>query len=138
MKRTGAWFSLIAYCAAAALVAALALAVVFSGATALVGAFEAEAQAADIARMQTFTGMITDGHCGARHVSADKSSAVCARMCVRNGSPYSLIDGDKRYRLLGMYDQLDEVAGQRATIFGALDGNIIQVSSITPESSTQP
>lgn len=137
VKQTGSWFLLVTYCAVTALVAALALAVVFSGATALVGAFEAEAHAADVARTQTFAGMITDDHCGAKHVDADKNPAACARMCVRNGSHYRLIDGDKKYELAGMYDQLDEVAGQRVRISGTLAGDAIKVSAITPESSTQ-
>jgi hypothetical protein len=138
VKKTGSWFSLVTYCAAAALVAALALAAVFTGATVLVGVFGAAAQAADVARTQTFAGMITDDHCGAKHADADKNPATCARTCVRNGSHYRLIDGDTKYGLSGMYDQLNEVAGQRVKISGTLAGDTINVSAITPESSTQP
>jgi hypothetical protein len=82
--------------------------------------------------------MITDDHCGAKHADADKNPATCARTCVRNGSRYRLIDGDKKYGLSGMYDQLNEVAGQRVKISGTLAGDTINVSAITPESSTQP
>jgi hypothetical protein len=140
VKKTGSWFALVGYCAGAALVAALALAIVFSGATlalAVAWAFGAEARAADVARTQTFAGMITDGHCGARHLDADKDPAACARACVRNGSQYSLIDGDKKYELAEMYDQLNEVAGQRVRVSGTLQGDTIKVRAITPESSTQ-
>ena len=56
MKKTGSWFALVTYCVAAVLVAALALAVVFSGATlafAVAGAFGAETQAGDTAATRT-------------------------------------------------------------------------------------
>ena len=52
VKKTGSWFALVTYCATAVLVAALALAVVFSSATlvfAVAGAFGAEVQAVDTA-----------------------------------------------------------------------------------------
>jgi hypothetical protein len=140
VKKTGSWFALVTYCAAAALVAALGLSIVFTSASlvlGVVGTLEAEARATDVARTQNFAGMITDERCGARHMDSDKSPAACARACVRDGSQYSLIDGDKRYQLAGMYDQLNEVAGQRVRISGTLDGETIRVSAIRAELSTQ-
>ena len=140
MKKTGSWFGLITYCGTAALVAALGLAIVFTSATlafTVAWAFGDEARAADVTRTHMFAGMITDGRCGARHKDADKNPAACARACVRDGSPYSLIDGDKKYGLSGMYDQLSEVAGQRVRISGTLEGDTIKVRAITLESSTR-
>jgi len=134
-------FSLITYCAAATLVTALAFALLFAGGTLLfaaASALTAEAQAADPPPELLFAGVITDERCGAQHRDHARSSADCARMCVRNGSSYSVINGDKTYRLTGMYDQLDEVAGQRVKISGTRAGSALKVDRITPESSTQP
>jgi hypothetical protein len=50
-------------------------------------------------------------------------------MCVRNGSRYVLVEGDKRYALAGSESKLDGLAGQRAKISGTLAGNTIQVDS---------
>jgi len=77
-----------------------------------------------------FAGLVTDDHCGARHdMDSGMSPAECTKMCVRNGSSYVLIEGDKRYALAGGEGELDRLAGQRAIIAGTLAGNTIQVDS---------
>lgn len=55
--------------------------------------------------------------------------ADCAKMCVRNGSKYVLVQGNKKYALAGSESQLESLAGQRANVAGTLNGNTIQVSS---------
>jgi hypothetical protein len=140
---------LITFCASAALAAALALAVLFASATLVfAGAQSVDASGSEAARnlpvstdassTQSFAGMITDERCSARHLDSARSSAECVRMCAGNGVKYSLIDGDKKYRLEGMSDQLGVVAAQRARISGTLNAGTIKVSAVTPDSSTQP
>jgi hypothetical protein len=143
---------LVTSCTTLSLIAGLSLAVIFTCATAaFAGADSAEAgNAVEIAREagsdtpgsrtlseidfppdKTFSGVVTDDHCGARHaMDSNMSSAECARMCVRNGSPYELIDGDRKYALDGNIDALNQVAGQRARISGTLEGSIIRVISV--------
>ena len=78
------------------------------------------------------TGWITDAKCGAKHVkNSTKSSAECAKACVHGGAKYTLVDGDKIYTLEGKEDQLDRVAGERATVEGTVDGNVIKVASVS-------
>jgi len=50
-------------------------------------------------------------------------------MCVRNGSRYVLVEGNKRYALTGNEGHLDALAGQRVKIAGTLNGNTIKVDS---------
>jgi len=50
-------------------------------------------------------------------------------MCVRNGSKYVLVEGDRIYALAGSESELNGLAGQRATVAGILDGNTIKVTS---------
>ena len=81
---------------------------------------------------RVFVGLVTDDHCGARHVPVSpQGSAECTRMCIRNGSKYVLVNGEQSYLLQGGSDELDAVAGQRANIVGSLAGGVILVSSVS-------
>jgi hypothetical protein len=80
---------------------------------------------------KTLTGVVSDSMCGAKHMAKDKSAAECTRECVKAGSDYALVVGDKIYPLKGDKGELDKYAGQRATVKGTLDGSNINVQSIT-------
>ena len=83
---------------------------------------------------QTFAGMITDSRCGARHrMNSGKTSAECARSCVRHGAHYVLVDGEKVYALDGYPEQLEKLAGERANIAGMLEGDTIKVTAVATE-----
>src|SRR6266478_5814135 len=47
------------------------------------------------------TGVIGDAICGRKHAMGGKSDAECTRECVRRGSQYALIVGEKVYVLEG-------------------------------------
>ena len=134
------WQRLIAFLAIITIASSLACAAVLAGFTVAIADSESsqipddQPGSADI--LQTFTGMLTDMHCGSRHMDSEHNAAGCVRMCVRNGSPYKIVDGDKNYELAGNLSQLDQFAGQRVTLSGVLDGSTIKVSSVSgdPES----
>jgi len=85
----------------------------------------------DAASGKIFAGMITDSRCGARHsMNSGKTSAECARSCVRNGSRYLLVDGEVVYALEGDPAQLDKLAGERVEVVGLLEGDTIKVKSV--------
>lgn len=140
MKRNRSWFDLITFCAAMGLASALGLAVLFAGASVAFAVGDdststeapaAQGEAAAVASEHTFTGILTDSHCGARHqMGSSKSPGECARMCVRNGSQYVLVDGEKKFQLQGNAVTLNYLAGQRVSVEGSLDGATINVSSI--------
>lgn len=143
MNRNRSSFGLITFCASATLLAALALAVVFATATvafAVVRGAESvsiedkvsPAEGADLAQETVFAGLVTDDHCGARH-SADsaKNPSECTQMCIRQGSKYSLVNGDNSYLLNGATNDLGKLAGQRVNVVGSLTGSTIKVSSVT-------
>jgi len=90
------------------------------------------AQASDSpASRSVHEGMVTCSRCGAKH-SADlgKTAKDCTRDCVHSGASFSLVDGDKTYKLDGDLLLLRKAAGQRARIAGQLRGNTITVTSI--------
>lgn len=81
---------------------------------------------------KTFSGVVTDTHCGARHdKNLNKAPAECTKFCVRKGSTFSMVDGDKSYELQGDADQIGSFAGQRAMARGMLNGTSISVVSIS-------
>jgi hypothetical protein len=130
------WLQLVTSCAVAVLATALALAVVFVSATATLSfAVGQSAQQPDnqpaVAPARTFSGVITDSHCIAKHQMSDKNPAECTRICVRDGAKYTLVDGDRVFALTGDVVLLSQFAGRRATIAGTREGNVIQVNSVS-------
>jgi hypothetical protein len=130
----GSWLGLLTFCSLMTLAASLGLAALFAGgAVALAASSNIEqVQKSDAVAEQTFSGMITDSQCSARHDRySGKRPADCTRMCVRNGSKYILVNGDQKNILEGNELALDHLAGQRATVTGTLNGDTIKVSSAT-------
>ena len=83
---------------------------------------------------QIYTGQVSDAMCGAKHMASPP--ADCTRACVKQGSKYALVVGDKVYTLQtedkNTQANLDKLAGEKAKITGTLDGDTIQVSSVAP------
>lgn len=133
MDKNPSWFSLIIFCVTPALVVALGAAVLFAGAVAFAVSGSGKPTGAAVqdsgnSPERIFAGLVTDDHCGARHdMDSDMNPTECTKMCVRNGSKYVLVVGNKRYALAGSERQLDGLAGQRAKIAGTLEGNTIKV-----------
>ncbi len=140
-KQNRSWLALVTFCATTALATALGLAILFASATlafavaqSLKSSVSKPPSKGDTASAKTFAGVITDSICGARHASdSGRSPAECARACVRKGSNYTLVDGNKIYTLDGSAADLDKLAGQRVSVAGTLDGNTVTVSSVAPQ-----
>ena len=85
------------------------------------------------AKAETFTGEVGDSMCGAKHEMGG-SKAECTKECVKQGSKYALVVGDKVYTLettdKAALDQLDKLSGMNAKVTGAANGTTIQVSSV--------
>ena len=85
------------------------------------------------AASQTFTGEVSDAMCGAKHGMAG-SKAACTRGCVKKGSSYALVVGDKVYTLKSddkaALAELDKLAGEQAKVTGTADGDTITVSQV--------
>ena len=80
---------------------------------------------------QTYEGIITDAHCGAKHsATVGMAAAECTRVCVHSGEHFALVDGDKTYTLEGNDTALKRMAGQRVKLFGTLSGQTISVASV--------
>jgi hypothetical protein len=85
-------------------------------------------------KAQSFTGKVSDAMCGAKHMMSGPE-ADCTHACVGKGSKFALVVGDKVYTLESS-DQaalasLDKLAGAKARVTGTLNGDTIQVASVS-------
>ena len=83
-------------------------------------------------KSQTLTGQVSDAMCGAKHQMG--SAAECTRGCIKHGSKYALVVGDKVYTLetsdQATLDKLNDLAGASAKVTGDVDGDTIAVKSV--------
>jgi hypothetical protein len=84
-------------------------------------------------KSQTLTGEVSDAMCGAKHEMPGKA-ADCTRACVKHGSKYALVVGDKVYTLetsdKAALGKLNDLAGAKAKVTGEVDGATITVKSV--------
>lgn len=82
---------------------------------------------------QTLSGQVSDAMCGAKHMMSDP--AQCTHACVEKGSKYALVVGDKVYTLetsdKAALETLAKMAGQKATVTGTVEGQTVQVNSVS-------
>jgi hypothetical protein len=134
------WISLVGFCLGSVLLASLALATIVAGASVALASHRAEGIAEEGREVTpatpapgagtTFSGIVTDSHCGARHMrSSHQNAAECARACFRRGASFVLVDGDRRYTLVGSEATLSKLAGARVNIIGTRQGEAILVNS---------
>ena len=104
------------------------------GGLALIGAFGAFAQAADV----TMTGMISDSMCGASHAKmmemhkdAKMTDKDCTLACVKGGGKFVIVSDSKVYNVANQnLAALTTYAGQKVTVTGDVKGDSITVSKI--------
>lgn len=86
----------------------------------------------------TFTGVITDTMCGAKHeMMKNQPDNQCVRMCVKGQANYALFDGKNVFKLSDQKTPA-KFAAQKVKVTGTLDPktNTIKVSSIEPAGGT--
>lgn len=83
-------------------------------------------------QLQELRGSVTDAMCGKKHMMKNASAAECTRACIKSGSDYALVVGDKLYTLKGDKTQLDKFAGANVLVKGEVKGSIVSVREIKP------
>ena len=77
----------------------------------------------------SWTGWITDDHCGAKGASADHKA--CVEKCLSKGSKLVFFNSDdKKIYSLDKQDVAKEHLGHEVKVTGEVDGNAIKVESI--------
>ncbi len=124
--------SLVLSLAVVALTAGLAAAQCGPGPTKGCSPQAKEKESKEKGKEKTLTGVVSDATCGRKHtMMPGKSDAVCTRECVKMGSKYALVVGDKVYTLEGGAEDLDKLAGEKAKVKGTVSGNTVQVAAVT-------
>jgi hypothetical protein len=94
-----------------------------------------EAAGRSDAQQQTWTGAISDSMCKRHHESGAEGQETtdpdCTRDCVKGGSKYVVIVGDRVYAIANQdHNQLAEHAGMRVILSGTLHGEAIEVATV--------
>ena len=76
----------------------------------------------------TWTGVITDTHCGYK----EKHTAACVNMCVTDkGAKYALVNSqDKKIYVLAPQEKAAALANESVKVTGTLSGDTIEVKTI--------
>ncbi len=90
-------------------------------------AFAAEAE-------KSFTGTVSDSHCGSKHATPSKAAEECVEKCVSGGAKYVLVSKGKVYNL-DPQDKFKGMGGKRVHVKGTLSGETITVSDVSQGSS---
>ena len=78
----------------------------------------------------SWTGYISDDHCGAK--GAKEGHAECAAKCAKEGGKFVFVnDADKKVYAIDAQDKVAAHAGHHVTIKGSAEGDAIKVGDIS-------
>ena len=86
------------------------------------------------AQNKSFTGTVSDEHCGAKHAKASSAAETCVEKCVSGGAKYVLVSHGKVYQLDDQ-DKFKGMGGKSVTVTGSLSDSTITVADVTPAGS---
>src|SRR5438045_2396856 len=79
---------------------------------------------------KTLTGVVSDEMCGKDHnMMKVTPDSKCVTECIKMGSKYVLLSGDKVY-VLSDQKTPEKFAGKKVTVTGTVDGKNVKVDSI--------
>jgi hypothetical protein len=111
----------------ALLLSAVIMVIVFSARTATINR-----QTDPSETRRIMSGVVSDSVCGKGHTINGHGDRECTRLCVKLGANYALVVGRSLFILKGHEAELDEFAGQRVIVAGAVSRNTIRVESVAP------
>ena len=84
---------------------------------------------ASAALAETWTGMISDSMCGAKHAAATEKDAKCAQSCVKRGSEAVLVSDGKVLKISAdSKDKVADLVGKKVTVTGSLNDGVVTVT----------
>ena len=86
---------------------------------------------APLGAQQTWTGQISDSHCGAKHTMQGMTDRACTEMCVKNKGQYVFVTGGKVFKIVDQTSKdLATHAGHTVMLTGTMKGDSVTVSKI--------
>jgi hypothetical protein len=80
---------------------------------------------------RTWTGTVSDEHCGAKHAQASAAAEACVEKCVSGGAKYVLVSHGKTYQVDDQ-DKFKGLGGKSVKVTGSLTGGTITVADVSP------
>ena len=82
------------------------------------------------AQNKTFTGTVSDEHCGAKHAKASAAAEACVEKCVSGGAKYVLVSHGKVYQVDDQ-DKFKGLGGKSVKVTGTLSDSTITVAEVS-------
>jgi hypothetical protein len=83
------------------------------------------------AASQSIDGIVSDSMCGKKHMMPGKTDAQCVQECIKSGSHYALVAGEKVFTLSVKPQTIAPFAGKHVHIEGSFKDNTIAVTAIS-------
>ena len=78
----------------------------------------------------TWSGTISDEHCGAKHADASEKSIACAQKCVKGGAAPVFITSEGKVLKIANADAVKDHIGHKVDLTGTLNGDTVTVSNV--------
>src|SRR5437773_12566462 len=78
----------------------------------------------------TFTGVVSDTHCRAKHATAGDSTAACVSKCAAGGASHVLVTSDGKVYQLDNQDNSKDYAGESVSVVGTASRDAISAASV--------
>ncbi|MDP9049138.1 MAG: hypothetical protein M3O31_00220 [Acidobacteriota bacterium] len=91
-----------------------------------------------LAASQIVEGVVSDSMCGKTHMMPGKTATQCTEECIKAGSSYVLVAGDKTYTLAGKKTAIAPFAGKHVRIQGDLKVKTLTVTTIYEAKTDMP
>ena len=87
-----------------------------------------------LARSDSWTGVVSDSHCGLKHSKAGAAAAACVEKCVSGGGKYVFVSGKKLYQVEPQ-EKFQGMGGKEVKVTGTMEGDKITAESVEPAAS---
>ncbi len=86
---------------------------------------------------KSWTGVVSDSHCGVKHAQAGDAATACVKKCVDGGAKYALVSKGKVYQLEPQ-DKFADHAGHQVKVTGTMTGDTITASDVAMAAAGKP
>ena len=77
----------------------------------------------------TWSGVISDEHCGAKHAAMTADDKTCVDKCAKGGAAAVFVSGDKVYKIENQ-DAVQAHLGHKVSITGTMKGDTVHVDAV--------
>ena len=87
-----------------------------------------------MASPDSWTGVVSDSHCGLKHSKASAAAEKCVEKCVSGGGKYVFVADGKLYQLEPQ-DKFKGMGGKDVKVTGTMEGDKITADTVGPAAS---